>query len=133
LVALALLASTAGSSAGTSVFRCTSEDGAVEFRQRPCDGGLNEENLIIEDRRTGWTPAPAGTDRGSKDARKTRKRASGSSRELAKARREEKCWKKRELLDEVNWTLKRGYKAGRGNVLRRKRRAYEDYISRFCR
>lgn len=118
----------------TSVYRCTSGDGAVEFRQLPCAGGSDEESLVIEDRKTGWTPGPSGTSAKRKTASKPRKRtntsaAKGSS---SQARKAEQCWKKRQLLEEVNWKLRRGYKASQGVKLRRRRQTYEDYIGRYC-
>lgn len=121
--------------APTNVYQCTAPDGAIEFRQLPCADGSQERGLVIEDRKTGWVPSKPRIDApsdaaGKSDSRNRKSTAGGKS---AKDRREEQCWKKRQLLDEVEWTLKRGYKAGQGNKLRRKRRVYEDYISKFCR
>ncbi len=79
-VAPLLLLFAANLGAETSVYQCTTPDGAIEFRQRPCDEGSNGQRL-----------------------------------------------------EEVNWKLKRGYKASQGNKLRRKRRVYEDYISQLCK
>ena len=119
--------------AQTSVYRCTAPDGAVEFRQLPCTDGSDEESLVIKDRKTGWIPAATGTK--TKAADKPRKRATKSSpkKDSSQSRREEQCWKKRQLLEEVNWKLRRGYKAAQGVKLRRRRQTYEDYIGRYCR
>jgi hypothetical protein len=118
----------------TSVFRCTSPDGAVELSQRPCANDAFEEQLLIEDRRTGWDPSLTGSsgETGSKGKRRKSKSKSKEKGSARRVRREEQCWKKEQLLDEVSWKLRRGYKPAQGIKLRHKRQAYEDYIRRFC-
>jgi hypothetical protein len=120
--------------AETNVYRCTSPSGAVEFRQLPCADGSDEQELVIEDRKTGWKPTAAGVGGTRKNSSKQskRKRNAESKVGASRAGRTEQCWKKQQLLEEVNSKLRRGYKAQQGIKLRRKRRAYEDYISRFC-
>lgn len=119
--------------AETSVYQCTTPGGAVEFRQRPCDQDSDERNLIIKDRKTGWVPSSPQNDSKPKAREQSSKRRSSARGGSDKARREEQCWKKRQLLDEVEWKLKRGYKASQSNKLRRKRRVYEDYLRQFCK
>jgi hypothetical protein len=120
--------------AQTNVYRCTTPAGAVEFRQFPCADGSDEEALVIKDRKTGWTPATPETGATTKAAGKRRKRTQKSTvkGDSSRARREERCWKKRQLLEEVNWKLRRGYKTGQGVTLRRRRQAYDDYIDHYC-
>jgi hypothetical protein len=120
--------------AQTNVYRCTTPAGAVEFRQFPCADGSDEEALVIKDRKTGWTPATPETGATTKAAGKPRKRKQKSTvkGDSSRARREERCWKKRQLLEEVNWKLRRGYKTGQGVTLRRRRQAYDDYIDHYC-
>lgn len=125
----------ADGAAQTRVYRCTMPNGEIEFSQRPCAAGASEQELDVEDRRTGWTPPQPTAEPAAKPKRKSGsgKKPGSPSRKSAEARREERCWKKRQLLDEVTWKLRRGYKAGKGVALRRKRRSYEDYIDRFCK
>lgn len=135
LLAAFLIIGTAPQAAETRVYRCTSPDGGIELRQRPCPEGTEGDEILIEDRRTGWNPStteegekPKGTGGPGKPKRKSKKR----NESAAKARHDEQCWKKRQLLKEVNWKLRRGYKPGKDVALRRKRETYEDYIRAFC-
>jgi hypothetical protein len=119
--------------AQTTVYRCTEPDGSVELRQRPCNTGATEEALTVEDRRTGWVPPAAGSagpDASGKEepARQGARRASKTD-----ARQAERCWEKRRQLEEVDAELRHGYKPARGERLRQRRSAYEEYIGRFCR
>jgi hypothetical protein len=118
--------------AQTLIHRCAKPSGEIEFRQRPCTDGSEGQQLNIDHRESGWTPAKAGTKEKARQNKDRRSRKAPGHAEAARARQEEQCWKKRELLDEVNWQLKRGYKPGKGVKLRHRRRAYEDYISRYC-
>jgi hypothetical protein len=120
--------------AQTSVHRCTRPDGGVEFRQFPCPPGTSGEQILIEERRTGWTPpksSSGGQKRGKGKSGSRPPRASDPG-DAPSAGREDRCWKKRQLLDEVNWKLRRGYKPSKGIELRRRRRSYQDYIVRYC-
>lgn len=47
-------------------------------------------------------------------------------------RQEQQCWKKRQRLDQVRARLRRGYKPAQGDRLRRQRKAYQDYLFRYC-
>jgi hypothetical protein len=122
--------------AETLVYRCTTPGGGVEFRQHPCGKGTDGQEVTVEDRKTGWIPPEAPEVQSEKKANDTAgsKPKAGKRGDAAssKARREEQCWKKRQLLEEVNWKLRRGYKPSKGVALRRKRRTYEEYIARFC-
>jgi hypothetical protein len=125
---------TADIAAETSVHRCTRPDGGVEFSQFPCPTGSSGEQIVVEDRKTGWTPAKSGPREQQRADRRpgSGTRKASANRDAADARREDRCWKKRQLLDEVNWRLRRGYKPSKGIELRRRRARYEDYIARFC-
>lgn len=118
----------------TTVHRCVTQDGRVEFRQTACAGGAEDQEVRIDDRKTGWQPARIKIEKKTSGSVKSSARSSKTDKEkrAAHARQEEKCWNKRQLLEEVNWKLKRGYKPATGVKLRRKRRVYEDYIGRFC-
>jgi hypothetical protein len=115
---------------GTSVYRCVASDGAIEFRQTPCSAGSDGGEIGIDDRKTGWTP-PTKAVRGPKrnDARWARSPDADGSRD----KRDEKCFKKRQQLEDINWQLRRGYKPSKGDRLRHRRRADEQYLRRYCR
>lgn len=122
--------------ADTDVYRCTTADDAIEFSQRPCANGEREQKVTVEDRKTGWVPSTirsAGKTRAAGKPLSRKRRTGGGETATARARRDERCWKKRQLLEEVNWKLRRGYKAGQGTKLRRRRESHEDYIRKFCR
>ncbi len=119
----------AGFADSTRVYRCTGEHGQVEFRQRPCIDGSQQE-LEIEDIEVGWE-APAAKVEVKKRPRKTTTKKSGTSSANNK-KREEKCLKTEQKLENINRKLRRGYKAGKGADLRHKRRQYEEYLDRLC-
>jgi hypothetical protein len=120
--------------AETSVYRCSTPDGKVEFRQTACGDGSEEREITVEDEKTGWKPQAARIEKKPKRAEKsgTRKRKADRTRQASQARQEETCWKKRQALEEVNWKLRRGYKPAAGVKLRHKRRVHEEYLRRFC-
>jgi hypothetical protein len=133
-MAALLLLPAAGAIAATSteVFRCTSGDGSVEFRQGPCDARAEQSTLSVEDRPTGWVPpaAPTGqSEKRPKASKETKRTASATKSSEAQARQ---CWEKRQKLEEVNWRLRQGYKAKQGMMLKRKREYYEEYLEEFC-
>ncbi len=109
----------------TRIYRCETENGRVEFRQMPCRTG-DQEILDVEDVRVGWdAPVPkVGTS-----LKKSVKKPKPAKTKKASA---QSCFKKRQRLESVNRTLRRGYKAGQGVELRHRRRQYEDYLSHFC-
>ncbi len=125
----------AGQSAPTTVYRCPGEDGTVEFRQVRCDGE-SYETVTITDHKVGWeavgTKAPA---RAAKKKKKRKKRAPASSAAVkaSQAAGKERCFRTRQRLDRVEWRLRKGYKAGQGDKLRRQRREYGAFLREFCR
>lgn len=119
--------------ASTDVYRCTSADGRIEFRQGPCTGSAGESPLTLEDRPTGWVP-PAPPKTRSEDKAKTRQEADRSGAAAKQVKKDERaCWEKRKRLEEVEARLRHGYKAKQGMDLKRKQEYYEDYLHQFCR
>lgn len=114
----------------TKVFRCTREDGHMEFRQIPCREGSQQE-LEIEDVMVGWE-APAATVELSKKRAKPKSRKTSASSRRNKEKQAKDCFKTEQRLENVNRKLRRGYKAGQGSDLRHQRRQYEAYLGRFC-
>lgn len=120
----------------TQIFRCVGEQGEIEYRQLACDAA---EPVVIGGRP--GTSAATGlrdSERAWLDARtrartavaKTGRRpATGRPRSVSQDYR---CQRKRRQLDALNADMRRGYRAGRGAKLRRRRRAYEDYLAAFC-
>lgn len=119
------------------LYRCTSADGRIEFRQFPCHGRDDSLRLELNDRPSGWIP-PDPSEVFQEDPRPEVSSAADRSADTARKaaavdrRREEKCWKKEHQLDQVNRKLRAGYQASEGNRLRAKRREYQDYLKRFC-
>jgi hypothetical protein len=132
LLTCALLSTAASALAQTRVYRCISRGGDTEFRQHPCPADAREQELLVEHPDTGWVapaPVPDATPRkGTRGGRKGPARASGK-----KPAASDRCWRKRRQLADVNWQLRRGYKAGKGVKLRRRRDDYEAYLDRYCR
>ena len=121
--------------AGT-IYRCDGPEGPV-FRDRPCERGvaLDLDSAVSDSRPMGTGLRPGERDwlraiRGREAQRsRTERRASGRAAHAAQARR---CWRKRQQLETVRARLRRGYRPVEGGRLRRRRRRYEDYLSRFC-
>ena len=120
--------------ATTTLYRCTTESGVVEFRQTQCPRGKAKQ-IRIEDVQTGWTaPEKMRIESPASEVRKGKKRGeSGGGKPSARDQAAEKCFTKRQQLERVNRKLRAGYKAGQGTALRQRRRDYEDYLRRFCR
>jgi len=120
--------------AAETVYRCISSDGGIEFTQQPCSIDTQEEVLTIEDQLVGWeTPrAVLKAKKKKQTSRKHKKIAASKAARKSKAKQEKECWKKKQKIDNIQHRLRRGYKAGQGVDLRRKRREYEAYLSTFC-
>ena len=119
------------------VYRCPQADGGISFQQQACAA----EGRLIE---TGEAQAVWSALRPEEKRLYESYRERDRERQLRKrqARRqtarmekadERACFLKRQRLDSVNARLRRGYKAGQGEALRRKRDQYEEYLRRFCR
>lgn len=130
-----------GLSAGADIYRCSGEQGEPAFSQRPCG---SDSTPVLELRSPPGGPATglraseqawlADRDRAAQ-ARRDRGRNVGSDagrRAQAVARQAYQCRRKHHDLDTVKAQLRRGYKPAAGERLRRRRRAYEDYLSAFC-
>jgi len=138
-IVFALLLS--GSMAESAVYRCDGDFGEPVFRQRPC----GDNSTVAAAQAQGEAAEGVGI-RASEEAW-LRQREHDSRLRLEKRRRTRKspdadargdrkeayqCRKKRRSLDEVRAKLRRGYKPASGEKLRRRRRAYEDYLAAFC-
>ncbi|MGB5832575.1 MAG: hypothetical protein WBG92_11375 [Thiohalocapsa sp.] len=119
-------------SAQTSIYRCTMQDGSIEFRQSGCSSAQDSIQIEINDTRTGWTP-PSGTALSAPKSDSTggRRKKSAQSKEID--RYADRCWNKRQQIDRINNELRAGYKPQRGVKLRRRRSEYEAFLSRYCR
>ncbi len=130
-----LLVTGAAGARDTTVYRCTGENGSVELSQFPCPAGMENDEITVTDRETGWVPPSPGSVTEEKRSAGSKRSGSGQAqaqKAAADARRADKCWDKRRLLDEVNWKLRHGYRPVEGIKLRRKRQSYEDYLDRYC-
>ena len=121
-------------SAGAQVYRCTDSSGRVTFQDVPCSGG---SLLVLEPVQA----APQGIraserrwlrQREQQARRKNRAAPQRGASERQARQQQQRCWKKEQQLDKVRARLRRGYKPAQGEKLRRQRRSYEDYLSRYC-
>jgi len=119
--------------AGAAIYRCDGAEGPV-FRDWPCSAGQRPETVTpqiaqgasLRASERQWLKRRGAERRNRRDA----KIAPARGREdKAQARR---CWNKQQRLENVRARLRRGYKPSQGDRLRRLRRQYEDYLSRFC-
>jgi hypothetical protein len=113
---------------GTTIYRCVSERGVPEFRQRPCAPGVAQERLEFEEVKVGWEAFAAPV----RSAPVRRAPASRPVARRARAGQKERCFRTAQRLESVNRQLRRGYRAGRGADLRHRRRQYEAYLDEFC-
>jgi hypothetical protein len=138
-LSLSLLLS--ASTAGAEVYRCAGEFGEPFFSQRPCRGGAA---VVIRTGPADVAPGPGlrPTERawlaereraqGRSSAAKRRVRQDHAAIERKAKKQAHRCRSKRRSLDEVRARLRRGYQPAQGEKLRRRRRAYEDYLATFC-
>jgi len=128
----------AGASAAAEIYRCSGDSGEVAFSQLPCAAA---STIVIRE-----SPQPdpsAGGLRASEQAwlraREQRRsvprhqpRETAQKRAAAKVRQAYQCRRKQADLEAIGAKMRRGYKPAQGEKLRRRRRAYEDYLAAFC-
>ena len=119
------------------VYRCSQADGGISFQQQACSA----EGRLIEtgEAQAVWSALRPEEKRlyesyreRDRDRRMRKRQARRRTARMEKAD-ERGCLLKRQRLDSINARLRRGYKAGQGEPLRRKRDQYEEYLRRFCR
>lgn len=126
----------AGSCQGAQVYRCPQPDGSISFQQQACaEGGTRvetgEAQAVWASLRSGERSLVEQYRERDKAILKHKQQISRSRKKPASAD-ERSCWKKRQQLESVSAKLRRGYKASKGNELRRKRDSYEGYLRSFC-
>ncbi len=119
------------------VYRCSQADGSISFQQQACSA----EGRLIEtgEAQAVWSALRPEEKRlyeiyreRDRERRLRKRQARRQTASMEKAD-ERACLLKSQRLDSVNARLRRGYKAGQGEALRRKREQYEEYLRRFCR
>lgn len=127
--------------AGAEVYRCAGEFGEPSFSQLPCQGG---STVVIDTGPADVTPgsglrpaerawlAERKRVQGRSSTKKRRARADQAAIKRKAKTQAHRCRSKRRSLDELRAKLRRGYKPAQGEKLRRRRRAYEDYLATFC-
>jgi len=130
-----------GFSARADIYRCTGDSGEPSFRQRPC---ADHSTVAVRQTPSGEDSAPGlrPSERTWLDQRKRESSPGGAQKKNTRIRpaaakraartQAYRCRSKRRSLDEVKAKLRRGYKPASGEKLRRRRRAYEDYLTAFC-
>lgn len=119
--------------ASADIYRCDGPDGPL-FRDSPCHGGQQPETVTVQvTEDAGLRPSERQwlKQRAAERRRKRPAKAPATRQrdDKAQARR---CLSKRQRLENVRARLRRGYRPSQGDRLRRQRRQYEDYLSRFC-
>ncbi|BAO43187.1 DUF4124 domain-containing protein [Thiolapillus brandeum] len=126
-----------GAAAAAEVYRCAQPDGGISFQQQACP--YQGQRIETGEAQSAWAPLRSGEKTLYQDYRKRDRqrlahrhnvRVRDSRQQQADAR---VCLTKRQQLESVSAELRRGYKAGRGEKLRRRRDNYEEYLRRFCR
>ena len=123
------------SASAERVYRCIQQDGQISFQYHQCENmgqQINAEPAV----NSGWTTLSDGEQALLKEyyardeQRKRALRKTPAKKKLDKV--SEACWKKQKSLETVETKLRRGYSASQGEVLRRKRDHYTEYLRKFC-
>jgi hypothetical protein len=112
--------------AQATIYRCKLPSG-VSFQARPCPDEASSNEVEIEDYRIGTRAVPVTKLKKSKTQKTRRRRAKANTTGNKKA-----CFSKKQQLEKVQWTLRRGYKASAGARLHQRRRSLEAYLREFC-
>jgi len=116
-----------GAAVAVELYRCT-RDGVVEFRQTACPDGEQAITEVTE--QSGGIAPVEPTLRLQPPA----SRQDTTEDETPQSRAvDERCWKTRQRLEQVERRLRAGYKPSQYEGLHRKQREYDDYLKRFCR
>ena len=122
--------------ASAEVYRCTQPDGSLSFQQQACSH--MGQRIETGEAQPVWAPLRSGEKALYQSYRKRDRQRLAQKRKLRAqparqpAADERICLAKRQKLESVSAELRRGYKAGRGEKLRRRRDNYEEYLRRFC-
>lgn len=119
------------------IYKCIGDHGEVSYSQKVCG---DETSLVIQpvmqhDQGQGIRDSEVQWLRTRALARDSSSAAisdNGVTKDDSKQAGNEKCWKKRQQLLDVNRELKQGYRANQGKALRNKRESLTDYLGRFC-
>ncbi len=125
------------------IYRCDGDSGEPFFSHQPCgsmQGSAIYRAMAPTEAAQGLRPAEAQwlnarDKRQANDERASSRKHRGAARTSAAstARKQVyRCRRTKARLDKVRAELRRGYKAAKGERLRRKRREYEDYLDVFC-
>ncbi|MCB1785936.1 MAG: hypothetical protein KDJ33_06770 [Gammaproteobacteria bacterium] len=135
LLVVALLFHASGDLRAAEIYRCEGESGEVLFSGRPCGSPI----ALSTERPEGVAQGLRASERewlAARDARRApaprRARETRSGRGNGRSDKAYQCRRKRSQLEALNAQMRRGYKPGRGEKLRRRRSAYEDYLAAFC-
>ena len=112
--------------AQATIYRCNTAAG-ISFQEQPCADSAVSNIVEIDDYRIGSRAVPVKKLKPKKKSRrrsKPKRRTAGNNKKA--------CFSKKQQLKKVQWTLRRGYKAGKGAKLRQRRRTLKDYLREFC-
>jgi hypothetical protein len=126
-----------GTATAAEVYRCAQPDGVISFQQQAC--AYQGQRIETGEAQAAWAPLRSGEKTLYQNYRKRdQQRLAHKRHARARVPRQQQadarvCLAKRQKLESVSAELRRGYKAGRGEKLRRRRDNYEEYLRRFCR
>jgi len=115
------------------VYRCEVQ-GRIEFRQTPCPADARQSKRDIEGPRPlGWVVVKGPPESAPRPPEAPARGRGNRHKDAAEARRERRCFGKRQALERLEWQMRHGYKAGQSASLHQRQRAYEAWLSRYCR
>jgi len=117
------------------IYRCIGQNSEVLFQAARCSSGKQSSLSVKSTYQPSSGLRPSETrwlELRKKQRRKIKKPHKPRLKKTDFKKQDEKCWKKQQQLDRVKMKLRQGYKPVQGDRLRKKRRSYEDYLSRFC-
>ncbi|MCG6968111.1 MAG: hypothetical protein LJE59_16550 [Chromatiaceae bacterium] len=133
------LSFTGRAACAADIHRCVGESGEVLFSGQPCGLGSTRVVRASDDAPPGTTGLRAGelawleSRAASRHTARSATRPGDAARQARKAAiQAHRCQRKRHEREAVTAEMRRGYKPARGRKLRRRLRAYEDYLDAFC-
>jgi hypothetical protein len=126
---------------GAEVYRCVGEHGEPAFSRQPCGSATRVVELPVTPEAAGGTGIRDSERRWLEQREKARQSARSKSTRRKPAatdtagraqKQRYQCRRKARALDAVKARLRRGYRPGEREKLRRRRADYEDYLDAFC-
>ena len=113
------------------VYRCEVDGQPVMYQDRPC---ARRTKSVISKQPAAIAPGLRNSEKDwlEKHKQTPPQRPPKKPATQKNQRQAQRCWQTRNKLSEVNIQLRRGYKPAEGDILRRTRTHYEEYLAHFC-